>query len=169
MFWFGPPREGDWVVARRDYSAGVIDSITGAATVRKGDRGVVVDPPVGFFDPHLRVRFDTGWATREIHLPVRVVRVISRGRGETAFDSRVSTMRWIRLGALLTIVLPVLWYVAGYRWRTGSLDGITTEFAIGTVYSVFDMIEYLITDPIRALLFLALSWVVWKVATGRLL
>lgn len=169
MFWFGPPRAGDWVAAKRGYSAGFVDAITGTHTVRKGDRGVVVgDHTTGFFDPHIAVRFDTGWATTEVHIPVRHLRVVSRGRGEEAFRSRVSTMRWIQLGALLSVVLPVLWYVVSYRWHVGSFEGIGSEFAAGIVYSVFDMIEYLITDPVRAVIFLVIGWVVWKVATGRL-
>ncbi|MEV8223754.1 hypothetical protein AB0P16_15000, partial [Dietzia maris] len=155
------------MAAKRGYSAGIVDAITGAHTVRKGDRGVVIDDrSTGFFDPHITVRFNTGWVTNEVHIPVRHLRVVARGRGEEAFASRGSTMRWIQLGALISIALPVLWYVVSYRWQVGSFDGLGSEFAVGVVYSAVEMIEYLITDPLRAVIFLVVGWVVWKVGGG---
>jgi len=169
MYWFGPPREGDWVTARRPYSAGVVDALTGAETVRKGDCGVVLDDRTsGSLDPHLMVRFDTGWGTRDIHVPVRHLRVVSRGRGVGSFERRTSTMRMIQLGALLAMLVPVLWFVISYRRQTGSFDGIMTELAVGVVYSAFDMVESIITDPVKAVIFLVLSWLAYKLATGRL-
>lgn len=169
MFWSGPPREGDWVAARRPYSAGFVDALSGAETVRQGDRGVVLDDrTTGFFDPHLTVRFDTGWGSRDVHLPVRHLRVVSRGRGIGSFERRTSTKRMLQLGALVAMLAPALWFVFSYRRQTGSFEGLTTEIAVGAVYSAFDMVEYIITDPVKAGLFLVLSWAVYKLATGRL-
>lgn len=169
MRWFGPPREGDWVTARRPYSAGVVDTLTGAETVHKGDRGVVLDDrSSGFLDPQFMVRFDTGWGTRDIHIPGRHLRVVSRGRGVGSFERRTSTMRMIQLGALVAMLVPLLWFVVSYWRQTGSFDGIMSELAAGVIYSAFDMVEYIITDPVKAVIFLVLSWLAYKLAMGRL-
>lgn len=169
MVWFGPPAEGDWVTARRAYSAGFVDAVTGAETVRKGDRGVVLDTrTAGFFDPRSAVRFDTGWGSREVLIPVRHLRVISRGRGAEKFARRASTMRWIRLGALAAILAPMLWFVVTHIRDTGSTDGLVAELAVGAVHGTFDMLEYLLTDPVRAVVFLVLSSAAVALAAGKL-
>ncbi|QGW23511.1 MULTISPECIES: hypothetical protein [unclassified Dietzia] len=161
--WFTNPREGDWVVVTRPISeSGLLPLIS------RGQRGVVTDARAkGVLTPRVVIRIGTALGSRELRVPVHCLRVSHRGRGTAAFDDRAALWRSVRIGALASITLPLLAFVAFFWWSTGSLDGIVGEILIGIVQQGSDFVEYLITHPIGALAFVGLSWLVGRIAFGK--
>lgn len=117
----------------------------------------------------LKVDHRWGGGDGPLHLlPEALVSGVPRQRGGVVRASPILTLQMIQLGALVAILVPLLCFAVSCRRQTGSFDGITAELAVAVVYFAFDIAEYVITDPVKAVLFLVLSWVAYKLATGRL-
>lgn len=165
---FTSPDTGDWVRARRAFTASLDGRILGSHRVRPKDLGVVVDDrPQGLFSPTICVRFDTGLSSCEVHAPVRHLRIVRRGGGQPGFDSRTGLVHAARAGVILAFALPVLLFVGDYLRVHRSVDGMIGAFAIGVLDSGLQMIGYLISHPVQAVAFLLVSAVLGRFAFGR--
>ncbi|GAA4758946.1 hypothetical protein GCM10023217_34310 [Gordonia alkaliphila] len=161
------PSDGDWVKATAVIPRGLSDSVAGTG-ISRGTRGVVVGEASGFWQQRVTVRFDDGFgALSEVNVKTSDLTVVRRGGGHEDFERRASRTGLIRLGVVLALVAPTVYFVASYWWSTGSLDGIVSEF----VLAAFDTVDYLIgamiANPVRTLVFLVVSTVLGRWAFRR--
>lgn len=161
MFWRSF-EVGDWVRTRRNVPVTIADHVTGGG-VPKGSNGVVTEVRGG----QVVVDVDAGWGTVTTTVRHSDLSLRRRGGGVEVFRRRSGRMATVRIAAALTLALPVLWYVAQYVWYYRTLDGITADFAVGVVEAGWAFLEGAIEHPVRALAFVAVSWLVGRLAFGR--
>lgn len=134
----------------------------------KGTSGVVIDDvPRGWLFPTVRVRFDTGYGTREANARVGSLRVTRRGSGIERFERRAGTLRAVRVGVAVALLLPMLWFVTEYLWINRTLDGMVGAMLIAAVDSAVSTVEYALTNPVQALALLTVMWAAGRFAFGR--
>jgi len=79
-------------------------------------------------------------------------------------------MSWfeaIRVGAGIALLAPILLFTAKYLMAGGTWDELPVTLAAGALNSVLDMIHYALTSPMKAILFIAITWVAGHLAFGR--
>ena len=163
---FMSPNHGDWVVVKKEFKPTGL--FPGAATIRRGRRGVVIGHDItGFWSPRIQIRIDDYFGTQDVDAPLSCLRVTHYEKGITAFEERSKIYMWVRIGALLSILGPLLLYMAYYRITVGSFDGIISELLKAAIEEGFAFIEYALNDPLGALLFAGITTTIAHIAFKR--
>lgn len=168
MSWFlgGPPQPGDWIKLTDKVPVSFTDTLSGGG-VPAGTRGVVTDVS-GFFGGHLVARLDGGlFGSMTVRVRARQVRVIRRGGGIEAYEQNASRRGAVRIGAATALLAPLLYFAVTYMATGGTTDGLIAALVGGALYSVLDMIEYLLANPVQGLLYCLVVWGVGRLAFGR--
>jgi len=79
-------------------------------------------------------------------------------------------MSWfeaIRVGAGIALLAPILLFTAKYLMAGGTWDELPLMLATGALNSVLDLIEYALTSPAKAVVFVAICWLAGRLAFGR--
>lgn len=156
------PQPGDWVRTTETVHTGVVDALVGSG-IGAGAQGVVLSRT----GSQAEVELHDGWGRTRVTVPARALHVTRRDGGAEAFRARSSRLGAIRLGAFVAMVAPVALFVVQYLLRFHTFDGIVGAFALGTVDAGVQTLQYLFTNPVHAVLFLAVGWVTSAVAFGR--
>jgi len=79
-------------------------------------------------------------------------------------------MSWlsaIRLGAAIALLAPLVYFIASFLLHGGSWGEFPLVLVTGALNSVLDLIAFAITNPLKAMIFIAISWVAGHLAFGR--
>lgn len=153
---------GDLVRARRDIPLTITDHVTGGAGIRKGSKGLVRART----SSSLTVAFDTGGGMIEATIRTRDCELIRRSVDEQRFMNFAQLKAAIRLGALITMALPILWYVIVYWTQTGSLDGIIESIVISALESALEIPGLILAHPAQTLIWLLAGSLAARIAFG---
>ncbi|HMT33593.1 MAG TPA: hypothetical protein PKA99_13265 [Dermatophilaceae bacterium] len=158
MFWT-TPSNGDWVRVTKELTAPRVGALLTTCRLQKGTRGVVIDDErIGFFSPTIAVRVDRGTHHDDVRVPVRHLSVTRRDGGVTAFVDRTRLIHAARIGVMLAMVLPLVLFLGHYLVVTGTTDGMISALAVAAVDSGMQMLEFLLANPAKAIIFLVVSW-----------
>ena len=161
------PRAGDWVRTTRRVPVGFTDALSGGG-LPPGTSGVVVSDSVGWWSSDVVVEFASSFGgTVSARAPARHLRVVRRGGGVPEFRRHSSHLGAARLGVAAAFLGPLLWFVISYVVEHRSTDGLAADLAQGFVYGGLDFLTFLLNEPVRALVYLLVTSVAWKVAFGR--
>jgi hypothetical protein len=161
------PRQGDWVRSTRRVTVGFVDSLSGGG-LPPGTPGVVVSDSVGACSSDVLVEFSSGLGgTVSARVASRHLRVLRRGGGVRAFRRHTNQLWAARLGVATAFLGPLLWFVASYVVTHRGTDGLASALVCSLVYGALDFATFLLEDPVRALVYLAVTSVAWKFAFGR--
>lgn len=72
----------------------------------------------------------------------------------------------IRLGAGLTLTVPLAYWVLQYFTGGGTLEALPMVLLAGALQSAIDFVVGAVHDPVRALLYIAVLWLLGRVAFG---
>ncbi|MEX5296845.1 hypothetical protein QYM41_16330 [Kocuria sp. CPCC 205268] len=114
----------------------------------------------------VRVVFDTACGAVEETVSPTQCRVIRHGVEEKTFLESLSLKVWVRTGALIVVLAPMLFSIAQYWWATGSLDGVVEWFAIGAVEAALALPGIILQHPGRAALWLSIGALTCRLAFG---
>lgn len=163
MSWFSTsPEPGDLVAAARDLPLSLTEHLTGAVGVARGTRGLVRTATPG----RLGITFDTGYGTTLVHVRTSDVSLVRRGIDESRFHSRAALKASIRVGALIAITAPLLWFAIVYWMQSGSLEGLPQAIAISALESALELPDLFLAHPIQTLCWLSLSALIGRIAFG---
>lgn len=153
---------GDLVRARRDIPLTITDHITGGPGIRQGSRGLVRIRN----GSRITVAFDTGGGIVEATVHARDCELVRRSVDEHRFMNFAQLKAAIRLGALIAMALPVLWYVVLYWIQTGSMDGIVESLVISAVESALELPGLILAHPVQTLIWLLTGSLAARIAFG---
>lgn len=159
MTW-GSVQEGDWVKATHTLTIGMFRG----PSIKPGTKGVVTSVIPGWFNSRATVAFDGGFGTVSVTVPVSKLRVVRRGGGVGPFKARQGRMTAARVALAFFIAWPTISFVAQYAWANHGFSGITGAFAIGVVESFGYYVDMLLTNPIRAAVYLVFLGLVARLA-----
>lgn len=153
---------GDLVTARRDISTTLTQEFINAPSIRQGTRGLV-RKRVG---NQVTVAFDTSYGLTETTLHVRDCRLIQRTADEKRFMEWAQLKTAIRLGALITLAAPILWYTLTYWIQTGPLNGLIEALTLAALESALELPGLILANPVQTLAWLALGALATRIAFG---
>ena len=168
MTWLfgGPPRAGDWIKTTEKIPVSLTDTLTNGG-IPPGTRGVVTEV-TGFFGGRLVAKVDGGlFGPMTVRMQASQVRVTRRGGGVEAYKQAAGRRGAIRAGAAIAMLGPLLFFSVKYLATGGSPDGLLAMLINGALYSALELLEYLLTNPVHALIYCAIVWLVGRVAFGR--
>lgn len=158
VLFFSPPRVGDIVRLTAPLAPSLFSSALPVGSV-----GVVSAASGG----SLVVEVDAGLGgTTSVTARPHQCRVVERGTGVDRFRSRVGMRNAVRLGALIVVVAPFIYFVASWWLATGSFDGLIENLPLLALESGAEAVGFAFADPVRATLSLALSTLLWWLAFG---
>lgn len=161
------PRPGDWVAARKTFTASVNGTFLGRRQIRAGARGVVTEPPRGLLRQDVRVLFADGLGEVDVTAPTHQLTRIKRGGGVEEFRQRQTTVRWIRVALAALLLQPLIWFVVSYLYAHRSADGLAGALLAAVLHSAAATAEYALTNPLRCALFVGLSILLARFAFRR--
>lgn len=153
---------GDLVTARRDISTTLTQELIKAPSIRQGTRGLVRKRAGN----QLTVAFDTSYGLTETTLHVRDCRLIQHTADEKRFMEWAQLKTAIRLGALITLAAPILWYTLTYWIQTGSLHGFIEALTLAALESALELPGLILANPVQTLAWLAASALATRIALG---
>lgn len=156
------PNVGDWIAANETIPLSASDHLTKGG-VAPGTRGVVT----GRRGNRVDVRFDSTLGTYSATVPMRSVRITRRHGGVEAFERRSSRLTIVRLAALLTMLGPILLFVAQYAWQNHSTEGLLNALAVGVVEGSLELVGTIISHPVASIPYLVLTVGLQRIAFGR--
>lgn len=159
MTWGRPIEPGDWVRITRKVPVTLADDFLGSG-VPAGTRGVVCDRS----GSRLRVELDHGFATVAVTVRSRDCRLVRRRGGHENFHRAAGRRRAARVGLLCFMAWPLAQFTVLYWWYNRSFEGYTGELALALVDSAVEIADQLVTDPVRALVYLGFLTVVGRLA-----
>jgi hypothetical protein len=135
---------------------------SGDAGIKPGTRGVITKHH-GWNS--LEARLDTG---RYGQVTVRVkhsqVRVTRRGGGIDEFRHNVGRVQAMRMGVALAFVLPIVYFAVMWFIRGGTKDGLIVAVLNSAISGAVDLLAYIITKPLSALIYLGILTVAGRFA-----
>lgn len=155
-----PPGTGDLVTARRDISASLTEELTDTPSVRQGTRGLVRKRTGN----RLTVAFDTGYGLTETTIHTSDCRLIQRTANEKRFMDWAQLKTAIRVGALIALAAPILWYIVLYWAQTGSLNGVIEALTLAALDSALEVPGLILTHPVQTLVWLAAGTLATRIA-----
>ncbi|KQR80355.1 hypothetical protein ASF98_18855 [Arthrobacter sp. Leaf337] len=157
-----PPQTGDLVAARRNISCTLTEEYTNSPSVRQGTRGLVRKRTGN----QLTVAFDTSYGLTESTVHARDCRLIQRTADEKRFMEWTQLKTAVRIGALITLIAPILWYVVVYWAQTGSLDGVIEALIVAALESALELPGLILAHPTQTLVWIAVGALVTRIALG---
>lgn len=162
MTWGRPIEPGDWVRTVRKVPVTLADDLLGTGAPA-GARGVVRERR----SSRLRVELEHGLGTVVATLRARDCRLVRRRGGSEEFHRWADRRRAARIGLMCFVAWPLVQFSALYWWYYGSFEGYFGELALAIVDSAVDMADQLVTDPVRALVYLGFLTVVGRLAFAK--
>jgi hypothetical protein len=138
------------------------DRLTGDG-LKPGTRGVVVERT----GSRVVVDFDAGFGTHRATVRSWDVRVVRHNGGFDAFHRRAHTLGWARFGVALALLAPFGVYAARYVLRHHSTSGLVPSLIIGVADSFVGLAAAALSNPIQAVIYLAILTVLSRFAFGR--
>jgi len=157
----GLVEEGDWVVAKRVIPVSFSDHLTDSG-IAEGTRGVVISSSWGY----ALVEFNDGFGAVRVDVKKSDLRVVKKRGGVVGFRERSRRLTIVRVGALIAILAPLVWYAAQYWWYYRSFNGFIPALALGALESAGDFLAGAFADPVRAVIFLLVTGVTAHLAFG---
>lgn len=150
---------GDWVEAIEPIPVTLGDHLLSGAGIAPGTRGVVIGEPRGLLNPTVAVRFDTGiGGTCQVDTPLSKICVRRRAGGVERFTQRSQRLRMVRLGVAVALCAPLVYFIVSYLWTFRTVDGLLPALASAALDSAAATVEFALTRPLEALVFLLLTW-----------
>lgn len=91
-----------------------------------------------------------------MHARSNQVRVTRRAGGVEAFASRTGRLNAARLGVAVMLAGPLLLSAVSWFLSGGSKAGLLLALADNVVYETLDLLGYALTQPVHALIYIAL-------------
>lgn len=141
--WLTRPRLGDHVKARRDISAGFVDSLTGQPTIKKGRRGIIRDVQPGWMRDRYVVEFSDGYLPKTIR-DVRGsdIRSLLVGHGEQQWQWRRDLHVGARFGLFALFTLPGLVAIGLYFLHGGTPAGLLSAIVNAFASLLVDAVSF---------------------------
>nr|WP_012477028.1 hypothetical protein [Rhodococcus sp. NS1]ABI79428.1 hypothetical protein PNSL1.100 [Rhodococcus sp. NS1] len=89
-----------------------------------------------------------------------------RGREKRESDLQVY-VRAAQVGVGCAFIVPVVWFLGQYWWTYRSWANLPVVLVEGIVAGGAATVEYVLTHPVPALLYLAGTALLWRFAFGR--
>jgi hypothetical protein len=170
MSWLfgGPPQPGDWIKTTKLVKVGLTDYLLGDdAGIPPGTRGVITEAS-GIFSTILTARLDGGlFGPVTVRVRAHEVRVVRRNGGIEAYKENAQKRTIVRVAAVIAMFGPILVFAIKYLAAGGSKGGLLVAMLKGVVYGTLDTIEYVLTNPVKGLLYCAIVWLIGRIALGR--
>lgn len=166
MSFFRSPQPGDWIKTTRPIRVSLTDYLMGDnGGIRPGTRGVVIR--VHGWNS-LEVLLDTG-LSGSVTARVRPgqIRVVRRDAGIDSFRETTSRINAIRFGVAMAFVLPLGYFAIVWFLKGGTTDGLTAALVDSAIYGMLDLLSYALSNPINALIYIAIVSVAARFAFGR--
>lgn len=154
---FSTPRVGD-VVSTTD---SVYPSILGTP-LETGTKGVVTDVQGSRYT----VLFDTGFGTTETTVKSSRIRLQRRGVGADSFAKTAELRLYVRIGALITLAIPMIIYLVQYWMAYGTFNNLLPNLVMAALDGIAASIIAAINNPAGFLLAALVGAVVWWLAFG---
>lgn len=157
------PHTGDEVRTKRLLPITLSDTLFGSGLPERTG-GVVLAGPRGFFKQEWQVRFDAPGGFVNAWVDADALTVVRRGVGTDRFERRAELTRAARWGIRVAFIAPLIWFVIRYVIANSGTDGLLLALADGALYGTLDLLTYVISQPVTAAVYIALSWFAWRFA-----
>ncbi|WP_347351354.1 hypothetical protein [Intrasporangium sp.] len=157
-----PAEPGDWVKLTRTVPTSFTDQLTGDG-LRAGTQALVITR----HGRRLQIDADAGWGTVTATIDATDAVVVRRDGGTDRWQATTHRRTTARLALALALAWPILSFATQYIWLQHSLDGLPGAIALGIVSAIPDQVEAFLNEPVKAVLYIALTTALARIAFGR--
>jgi len=164
MIWSRYIETGDWVRSTRTLRVTLTDHLQGGrAGIPAGTDGLVIDRS----GRRIRVEFDTGWGPCTATISPSDCRVTRRAGGVDAFRRRAHTRMLVRLGLLIALMMPFLYFAGWYLLHYRTFDGFVPALATQSIASFGDWLSMAIEHPVQTVIYASVLALISRFTFGK--